>query len=216
MDPLHIAIALGPVATYLLVLGGINLSRRPLLTTGGRDAAALGIALSGLAVVGPMELFLVEEAAVLYRGWVWGIMLGAYALMVLLIILLLRPRLVIYNITLDQLRPLLADVVARVDADARWAGESLNMPELGIQLHIETNPLWQNVQLVSSGYEQNIHGWKRLERELGLALRKSRTCGNLFGVLAIGLSLLMAAGITFALARAPGDVLQALNEMLRR
>jgi hypothetical protein len=60
MDPLHVAIALGPLATYLLVLGVLNLSSRPLLTTGGRDAAALAMAIAGLMVVGPMELFLVE------------------------------------------------------------------------------------------------------------------------------------------------------------
>ncbi len=122
MDPLHIAIALSPLATYLLVLGVINLSSRPLLTTGSRDAAALAIAIAGLVLAGPMELFLVEEAAVLYGGWVWAIMLAAYGLLVALIILLLRPRLVVYNVTLEQLRPLLADVVARLDSESRWAG----------------------------------------------------------------------------------------------
>src|SRR5437763_15545678 len=77
MDPLHLGIALGPLATYFLVLGGINLSRRPVLASGGRDAAALALALIGLVVTGPMELFLVEEAAVLYGGWVWAIMVAA-------------------------------------------------------------------------------------------------------------------------------------------
>jgi hypothetical protein len=216
MDPLHVAIALGPLATYLFVLGVINSSSRPLLTTGGRDAVALAIAIGGLAVVGPMELFLVEEAAVLYGGWVWGIMVVAYALMTVLVILLLRPRLVVYNITLEQLRPLLADVVARLDADSRWAGESLVMPQLGVQLHLEYAPLMQNVQLVSSGPEQNIHGWKRLELELGVALRKSRHRGNLFGVLATGLGVLVAGVIAFVLVYDADGVMQALNEMLRR
>jgi hypothetical protein len=216
IDPLHLAIALGPLATYLLVLGIINLSSRPMLTTGSRDAAALAIAIGGMVVTGPMELFLVEEAAVLYGGWVWAIMLAAYALAVVLVILLLQPRLVVYNITLEQLRPLLADVVARLDTDARWAGESLVMPQLGVQLHLESLPLVQNVQLVASGLEQSILGWKRLEIELAAALRKSRHPGNPFGVVAIGLALLMAAGITFALARDPSGVMQTMNEMLRR
>jgi hypothetical protein len=216
MDPLHVAIALGPLATYLLVLGVINLSSRPLLTTGGRDAAALAMAVGGLVVVGPMELFLVEDAAVLYGGWVWAIMLAAYALMVVLAILLMRPRLVVYNITLEKLRPLLADVVARLDDDSRWAGESLVMPQLGVQLHIEYAPMLQNVQLVSSGPEQSLQGWKRLERELAAALRKSRHPRNLFGVLAMGLGVLTVAVITYVLVRDPGGVIQALNEMLRR
>jgi hypothetical protein len=136
--------------------------------------------------------------------------------MTLLIILLMRPRLVVYNMPLEQLRPLLADVVARLDTDSRWAGESLVMPQLGVQLHIEYAPMLQNVQLVSSGPEQSIQGWKRLERELAAALRKSRHRGNLFGVLAIGLGLMNAAVITYVLVRDPGGVTQALNEMLRR
>jgi len=216
IDPLHLAIALGPVAAYLFVLGIINLSSRPLLTTGARDAAALAIAMGGMVVAGPMELFLVEEAAVLYDGWVWVIMLAAYALTVVLVILLLQPRLVVYNITLEQLRPLLADVVARLDSDARWAGESLVMPQMGVQLHLETLPLVQNVQLVASGLDQNILGWKRLEIELATTLRKSRAPRNPLGVVAIGLALLIAAGITFVLARDPSGVMQAMNEMLRR
>src|SRR5438477_13127575 len=118
MDPLHLCIALGPLATYLLVLGVINLSRRPLLTTGARDAAALALALVGLVVAGPMELFLVEEAAVLYGGWIWAIMLVAYFLFVALVTLLLRPRLVIYNTTLEQVRPIVADVASRLDRDS--------------------------------------------------------------------------------------------------
>src|SRR5439155_2461261 len=149
MDALHVAIALAPVATYLVVLGIINLSSRPLITTAARDAAALAIAVAGLVMAGPMELFLVEEAAALYGGWVWGIMLPAYALVVLLVVLLLRPRLVIYNIALEQLRPLLADIVARLHPDARCAGESLVIPRLGVQLHLESAPLLYNVQLVS-------------------------------------------------------------------
>ena len=57
---------------------------------------------------------------------------------------------------------------------------------------------------------------KRLEIELAAALRKSRAPRNPLGVVAIGLALLIAAGITFALARDPSGVMQAMNEMLRR
>jgi Ca2+/Na+ antiporter len=216
VDPLHVTIALGPLATYLVVLGLINLSSRPLVTSGARDAAALAIAIAGLVVAGPMELFLVEEAVALYGSLVWAIMLAAYALFVVLIILLQRPRVVVYNITLEQLRPLLADVVSRLDGDARWAGESLMLPQLGVQLHLEFAPMLQNVQLISAGPEQNLAGWKRLEKELVVALRKSRQRANLFGVLATGMGLFMAAGITYLLVRDPGEVLHALNEMLRR
>jgi hypothetical protein len=216
MDPLHIAIALSPLVTYLLVLGVINLSSRPLLTTGSRDAAALAIAIAGLVLAGPMELFLVEDAAALYGGWVWAIMLAAYGLLVALVILLLRPRLVVYNITLEQLRPLLADVVARLDSESRWAGESLVMPQLGVQLHLEEAPFSKNVQIVSSGPQQSLPGWRHLEAELALALRKIRTGPNPYGVTQLGFGVLLATAITFSLIRDPNGVMQALNEMLRR
>jgi len=216
MDSLHVAIALGPMATYLVVLGIINLSSRPLITTAARDAAALAIAVAGLVMAGPMELFLVEEAAALYGGWVWGIMLAAYALVVLLVVLLLRPRLVIYNIALEQLRPLLADIVARLHPDARCAGESLVIPRLGVQLHLESAPLLNTVQLVSSGPQQTLSGWRQLEAELAAALRRTRTTAHPLGVSLLGLGILTAGAITFVLVSDSGGVTQALNEMLRR
>ena len=215
-DPLHACVALGPLATYLIVLGLINLSRRPLLTTGGRDAAALGLALAGLVAAGPLELFMVEEAAVQFGGWVWAILLAAYSLGVVLLILTMRPRLILYNMNAEQLRPILEAVVARLDPEARWAGESLVMPQLGVQLHVEAWPILHNVQLVSAGPEQNLFGWRRLEMELAAALRKTRHPGNLFGVVATSLGIVLAAAVTWSLASDPAGVTQALNDMLRR
>jgi hypothetical protein len=216
MDPLHTCIALGPLAAYLVLLGAINLSTRPLLTTGGRDLAALAVAVSGLIAAGPMELFLSESAAALYGGWVWMIMLTAYGLSVLLLALMMRPRLVIYNITHEQLRPLLEEVIPRLESDARWAGDSVVMPQLGVQLHVESQPAVRNVQLVSSGPQQNIYGWRRLELELGTALSGVKTTPNRLGICWIVLGILAAGGITWSLARNPAAVTQALNEMLRR
>jgi hypothetical protein len=216
VDPLHVCIALGPLAMYLLVLGIINLSHRPLLTTGGRDAAALAIGVSGLVVAGPMELFLVEGAVVFWGGWVWAMMLAAYALVVLLLILGMRPRLVVYNITQEQLRPLLADVAARLDPEVRWAGESVALPQLGVQLHVESYPVLKNVQLVAAGSQQNYDGWRRLEIELAAALRRFRTAPNPAGACWIVLALVACGGITWYLADDPAAVTQALNEMLRR
>jgi hypothetical protein len=216
MDPLHLGIALGPLATYFLVLGAINLSLRPVLVSGGRDAAALALALIGLVVAGPMELFLVEEAAVLYGGWVWAIMVAAYLLFAALIVLMLRPRLVIYNATLDQVRPIVADVVSRLERDARWAGESVILPQLGVHLHFDVAPFMKNVQLVSSGPQQNLHGWHQLETELRTALKRAKTTPNLYGTLFIGCGILLVAAISLLLARDPAGVMQTLTAMLRR
>ena len=71
MDSFRLCLALGPLAIYLLLLGAINLSRRPFLITGARDLAALGVAVAGLVVVGPVELLLPEDAIHVYQSYVW-------------------------------------------------------------------------------------------------------------------------------------------------
>src|SRR3972149_2536381 len=124
IDAFRLILALGPVAIYLLLLGTINLSRRALLVSGGRDAAVLALALTGMLLVGPFELFLPRPTVVHYGPSLWGLALGFSALGVTMGILMLRPRLVIYNISADKLRRILAETVSRLDGEARWAGDS--------------------------------------------------------------------------------------------
>ena len=135
----------------------------------------------------------------------------------MLLILSMRPRLVVYNITLEQLRPLLADVVARLDSEARWAGESLVMPQLGVQLHLEAVAAAEKraARLVGTAAEP-----ARLaaagNRAGCFACARRGTPAILFGVSLLSFGVLLAAAITLDLARDPGGVMQALNEMLRR
>ena len=105
MDPLHFCIAIAPLSVYFLMLGILNLYGRPFVTTGARDAAALGIGISGLVIAGPMELFFPEAAASQYGSFVWILLISFYGLCVSLIVLLMRSRIVIYNTSLEQLRP---------------------------------------------------------------------------------------------------------------
>ena len=113
-----------------------------------RDVAALGMAIAGFIVAGPMELFLPEAATDRFGGTVWLLLLAFYGLCLTLIVLLMRPRLVIYNANPEQLRSILAEVVAQLDDEARWAGDSLVLPKLGVQLHVELFGAMRNVQLV--------------------------------------------------------------------
>jgi hypothetical protein len=215
VDPLHFTIALGPLAVYLLLLGTLNLSRRPFLTTGPRDISALGLAISGFVVAGPMELFLPEKAAVHFGGFIWVLLLGFYVLCLTLLVLLLRPRIIIYNVTADQLRPILADVVSELDPDARWAGESLILPRLSVQLHVEPFVAMRNVQLVSSGPRQSYVGWRRLENALAQALRETKSTPSPYGFSLIFFGLLMVGLITYCVVNDSQAVAQALREMLR-
>lgn len=216
MDPLHLCIALGPVAIYFLLLGTINLSRRPFVTTGTRDAAALGIAIGGFVVAGPMELFLPEAAAVRMGFWVWPTCLAFYVLCLSLAVLLMRPRIVIYNVTFEQLRPSLAEIVLRLDSESRWAGDSLVMPNLGVQLTVESQGMMKNVQLVAAGVEQSFQGWRLLETELTTVLRSAKGTRNPYGVMFVTAGLLAGASLILLLSSDPQGVAQALGQMLRK
>jgi hypothetical protein len=178
IDPLRFAIAAIPLAAYLLLLGVLNSRRKPFLTSGGCDVMALGVALSGLMFAGPIELFRPEAATRSFGNYIWLFLLGFYWLWLLLVMLLGRPRLVIYNISAEELHPMLAELAPRLDASARWAGNQLSLPVVGVQLHIDRLDLMRNVSLVSSGGQQSIEGWRRLSHELSLALKKVRVRMN--------------------------------------
>ncbi|MEM8946720.1 MAG: hypothetical protein AAGD11_16220 [Planctomycetota bacterium] len=212
-DPLRLTIALVPLASYSLLIGLLNARRRPFVTTGAADLAALGTALSGLILVGPIELFRPEAASAEYGRFVWIFMLVFYWLCVLLTVLLAKPRLVVYNISIDELRPVLAETARSIDAQARWAGDSLSMPTLGVQLHLQSFDLMRNVSLVSSGDIQDLVSWRKLGSELYQRLLPLRVSPNprALGILLAAL-VLLAASTAHMLAN-PQHVAQAMREI---
>ncbi len=208
-------LALGPVAVYMLVLGALNRSRRPLVVSGVRDTAALGLAVSGMVLVGPLELF-VPDAAVIRYGWVvWPLLVAFYAMGVVLVLLVMRPRLIVYNVSADELRPILADLAARLDPDVRWAGDSVHLPRLGVHLHFEPSVWMRNVSLVSSGGQQDHLGWRRLDRELSAALAPIELRRNPRGFSLLSAGTLILAWLALHIARDPQAVGQALIDLLR-
>jgi hypothetical protein len=215
MDPLHLCIAVGPLIVYLILLGVINLIPRPLLTTGARDMAALCIGVSGFMVAGPMDLFLPDASGMRSGPFLWGMFLGLYVLLVILMILMMRPRLVIYNIRQDQLRPVLAELAGELDPKSRWARDTLFMPQLHVQLCVETQPAMRNVQLVAVGESQSYLGWRRLERQLAAALADMHTTPNPYGISFIGFALLLTGIVTVWMAVDRHSVAQSLIDMLR-
>jgi hypothetical protein len=213
MDPFRLCVAFGPVAMYLLLLGAVNLSRRPLLVSGVRDAAALALAISGLVIIGPLELFFPFEAAVRLGPHVWLLLLALYTMGLVLVLLLLRPRLVIYNISVDKLRPILAELVDRLDPGARWAGDSLVLPKLGVQLYVDNFAALRSVSLISAGGNQSHPGWRRLETTLGDALAREDVARNPRGMSLMSAGLLIIVGIVIAIAQNPQAVAQSLLDI---
>jgi hypothetical protein len=215
MDPLRFAIAATPLAVYLLLIGLVHLRRRPFVTSGARDTAALGIAIVGLAIVGPLELFFPEAAASRFGPMVWLLMIAFFGLCVSMIALLMRPRLVVYGSTREQLRPILANVAIRLDQKARWFGDHLIMPALGVQFSME-GPSWlNNIHLVAVGRAQNFEGWKKLETDLRSELNTVRSSASLWGVgLLVAALAITTASILWMLSERQ-QVTQTLIDMLR-
>jgi hypothetical protein len=215
IDPLRLTIAAVPLAAYLLLLAVLNFRRRPFLTNGGNDLFALGLALSGVIFVGPLELLRPEAAAAEFGNYVWLSLLFFYWLWVLLFVLVARPRLVIYNISAEELHPVLAEAAAELDAQARWAADSLALPTLGVQLHIDDFPFMRNVSLSSSGSRQSLDGWQRLAGALAHKLRPVRVQSNRRALsFLLAATILMAASLSHMLAH-PMQLAEAAREVFQ-
>jgi hypothetical protein len=130
-----------------------------------------------------------------------------------LAVLLARPRLVIYNISAEELHPVLAEVANRLDPTGRWAGNNLSLPSLGVQLHLDSLDIMRNVSLVASGGRQNLDGWRRLARELGGSLSSLRVKANprAAGLLVVSLAL-FAICVTHLLMH-PSELVQAMKDV---
>lgn len=215
MDPLHFCIIAAPMGVYLLLIGLVNLLRRPFVTTGARDAAAIGIAISGLMVAGPMELFFPDSAAGRFGSYVWLLLIAFYGLCVSLIVLLMRPRIVVYNLSPQKLRPILADIAIRLDPKARWAGDSLMLPSLDMHFVLEGNSWMSNSQLVSIGDKQRFESWRVFEKELREQLGNMRSETVVFGVAMLSIAFLLAIASVTWIVNQPDNVRQALADMLR-
>jgi len=216
MDSLHFCIAVVPFAVYLLMMGLLNLRRHPFVTTGARDAATLGIGVVGFVIAGPMELFFPEGAASQFGAWVWVSLIVFYGLCVSLIVLLMRPRLVIYNVSLEELRPILSKIALEQDPKSRWIGDALVIPRLKIHMHVEAVESLRNVQMLAGGNQQSMEGWLRLGRELKQHMGKVTVGPNVMGIpflVASGLLAVTAAGYLLSDTNA---VKLALDHFFRR
>ena len=216
MDSLHFCIAVVPLAVYLLMMGLLNLRRHPFVTTGARDAATLGIGVVGFVIAGPMELFFPEGAASQFGAWVWVSLIVFYGLCVSLVVLLMRPRIVIYNVSLEELRPILSKIALELDPKSRWIGDALVIPRLKIHMHVEAVVSLRNVQMVAGGNHQSMEGWLRVERELKQHMAKVAVGPNVMGVPFLVASGLLAATAAGYLLSDTEAVKLALDHFFRR
>lgn len=214
MDTFSACVALGPLAIYLLVLGIVNLASRPVVVTGAREIVAFGLGAAGLVIVGPMQLFMPEAAAAQFGPIVWALLIGFYVLCLTLALIVMRPRLIVYNVTVDQLRAVLAEVAARIDHDSTWAGRALSMPQLRIHLVIEGFVPLHNVSLVATSHGQSVTGWRRLEGVLRAALRDTPVAGRTQGFWLAACGLMILFVLALRIVDDPQTIARGLDRML--
>ncbi len=214
MDPFRLCLTFGPLAVYLLVVGIINLSRRPLVTNGARETLALGLAVSGLLFVGPVELFLPVSSAAFFGPYLWLLLAGFYGMSLLLIVLVQRPRINVYNITGEQFHHVLPGLAVTLDSDARFAGDCLLLPNLKVQLHVDRFSPLRSVSLVPAGDRQSFEGWSALERGLATELAKVPVRPSPQGVILIIVSLGMLVVLGQQLVGDPIAVTESMRDML--
>ena len=201
LERLPLWAALLPLAVYCCVLGGLQLRRRPLIVSGTWDGTLLALGLSGLVAIGPLAAV---QPLLGDSPWSEVVLMLLYALVVAVCILFARPRLLIYNATIEQVRPLVAETVAAIDPTARWAGESVALPSLGLQAHVEANGSLRAVSLVVLRNEATADGWSDLGRRVRRAVRRLpvRPSPVGGGLLAVG-GLLLLTAVILALGWGP-------------
>ena len=164
IEPFTVLLALLPLIGYLLVLSAIRLSGRAIVTTGGRDIAALAIAISGLLAVGPAELFFPSAAATVFGPVVWFALAAFYGLSASLVALSVAPKLVVYGRTPEELfEPLLA-TAKRIDANATGDASSLQVliPSEGVHLRLDGQRSVDYAQVVAFEPNVSLRLWNQL------------------------------------------------------
>jgi hypothetical protein len=216
MSSLQIAIAVTPLIVYLTYWAAVRFWGRTKVISGLADSFLLGLGLAGFFLVGPLNLFLPEAAASRFGGFVWLLLLTLYFLVLSLLVLLDRPRIIVYNASADQVRTLLSQISEEVDKETRWAGETCAMPQIQMQFHVAQSRWTRTVQLVAVGWRQNFAAWRsmeeRLRYELAPVARRSLRFSGL-ALLAAALALTLIA--TYGIVRDYQQMAQALNDFLR-
>jgi len=193
LDTMPLWAAFIPLGCYLMLLGAAHSVRRPVAVSGTWDGALLGAAVAGLVLVGPLALL---RPATGSSPWNPVLLLLLLVLFAALALLVARPRLVIYNVTTDQMRPLVAEVVAALDPAARWAGSTAALPTRGLEVRIDGHGPTRSVSVVAAGDRLGADGWgefcRRLRRSLGGLRVRTSPWAPVFWLLGAG--VLAAAG----------------------
>ena len=213
---ISIAVAFIPLALYFFALAALNRGQRPRMLNGQEDLTVLALGLIGFVMVGPMLYFLPIDAIAFWGVYVWFFLALLYALMAWFLGAVFRFRVVIYNIGMNELRDILEKTGQELDTEARWAGNSLSLPTLGIQFYLERMSLLRNVTLKACGSRQNLQGWLNFEKSLrNILLRHHAARKNRVSMLMATVGLLILTGALVILVTHKSEAIQSLWFLLQ-
>ncbi|MEZ6091395.1 MAG: hypothetical protein R3C05_25925 [Pirellulaceae bacterium] len=214
-DPFSVALSLGPLSVYLIVIGLMQSGRKPVVTTGAQDTAALGIGVSGFLMIGPLVLFF-PTMAYGVLGWiVWAMLTAFYLLTLLLIILTMRPRMVIYGLDAGQVRAPMLRAAQSIDPDAKMEGEQIWFPSVGCSIRLDMINAGDVPQIVPQIQQISPRFWRRLleamRREVSTFENRNRSRG--LGIVFVG--TLMMILIASNMVSHPQEVVAGFRHWLR-
>lgn len=194
-SPFFLLLAAVPLVAYFGVLAMIRLSGRALVTTAGRDAVALALAISGLVVIGPVELFFPSAAATLFGPRIWLWLAAFYLLCVSLVAITLRPRLVIYGRSAAEVFPALVRAATRMDPRAIADPERLTvtLPHARVQLRVDGHPGADHAEVIAFERVLPPGFWSLLLSGLRSEVATAPRLGPRQGLLMLVVALSLAA-----------------------
>lgn len=228
IDYARLSIGLLPLGLAFLVLAFLHMRGKPTVVTSGQEVLFLGFAVSGFAMIGPMELFFPTASYAALGEWVWLLLVALYFFLVLLVSMLSRSALTVVGLGPDRLQK---DLDAAFVADGivcHWLGSQLEVPELGIRAIVESSYGFRETSHISPcGDKQDAMGWYQLEKLLrrrwedgvvedGVVVRGGGSrlkywTPILFIVLACGCFLLSARWVLFEIERFEAFFYRALQ-----
>ncbi len=202
-----------PIGTYFCVLGLLHALGRPLVTTGLRDTIALALALTGLAINGPISYVL--HSRMLPEFLVHSRWIGLLLYVVLVVAMVPRgfETLIIYNCTE-------AAVVSSVRATLERLGVAFHevpggwiMANRGMSLEMDSFGALSNVTLHFRGLRDRTL-FRQIQVDLAETLAGTRIGYSLVGTLMAASGGLVLALPVWVLARNPRDFVAMFREML--
>ena len=128
-----------------------------------------------------------------------------FCLVVALCVLVSRPRLIVYNISVEQIRPLVAQVASDLDPQARWAGETVALPTRGLQVHLDGDGSLRTVSLIGVGRRSAHEGWSEFSRRVSHASRRLPVRASPWGGVFAGIGAVLVLLASWSIAAALYD-----------